>query len=139
MTATREDIIRVAREWVGTPWHHQARKKGVGTDCVGLVVGVLAELGAPVADFTWYGRAPEGDALLREVRARFHELPAPEPGCLLVFFIRKRTVAQHVGLLTDVGTIIHGNAAARRVCEQGYDAEWQRRTLAAFDLTRGPA
>ena len=142
MTATREQIIAGAREWIGTPWHHQARKKGVGSDCIGLFVGVLRELGQPVKDVTWYRRAPEGDALLAELEARFWYDVEPGAGSLLVFFIQRRQVAQHVGLLTADGTIIHANAAARRVCEQAYDAEWQRRTLCAYDLTRpkgGPA
>lgn len=136
MTLTRESIIAEARSWIGTRWAHQARKKGVGVDCVGLVTGALAALGEPVPDYTWYRRAPEGDKLLREVRARFAELPGIEPGALLVFFVRARRVAQHIGILTFDGTIVHANAAAGIVCEQAYDAEWQRRTLAAFDMTR---
>lgn len=137
MTVTREQVIEAARSWVGTPWAHQGRRKGVGCDCVGLIVGALAECGVQVPDFTWYRRAPEGDALLREVGARFWRLDDVEPGSLLVFFVRHRRVAQHVGLLSFDGTIIHGNAAARVVCEQAYDAEWQRRTLAAFDPATG--
>jgi NlpC/P60 family putative phage cell wall peptidase len=133
---TRQDVVDLTRSWIGTPWVHQGRRAGVGLDCVGLITSALAVLGEPTSDYTWYRRAPEGDNLLREIRARFVELPAPEPGSLLVFFIRSRRVAQHIGLLTYDGTIVHANAAAGRVCEQPYDAEWQRRTLAAFDLTR---
>lgn len=136
MTATREAIEAQARTWLGTPWAHQGRAKGVGADCVGFIAGALAELGEDVHDFTWYSRAPEGDALLREVASRFVKLERPEPGALLVFWVRKRGVAQHVGLLTAGNTILHGNAAARVVCEQPYDARWRDRTMAAFDLTR---
>ncbi len=32
---TREDIVRAARGWIGTPYRHQASLKGVGTDCLG--------------------------------------------------------------------------------------------------------
>ena len=41
---TRDDVVAVARTWLGTPYHHQASLKGVGTDCLGLVRGVLCEL-----------------------------------------------------------------------------------------------
>ena len=34
------DIVTEARTWVRTPYHHQARLKGVGVDCAGLVIGV---------------------------------------------------------------------------------------------------
>ena len=41
MTTTRTDVVAAAREWLGTPFHHQARLRGVGVDCVGLVIGVI--------------------------------------------------------------------------------------------------
>ena len=40
----RQDVVTAAREWIDTPFHHQARLKGVGVDCVGLVIGVAREL-----------------------------------------------------------------------------------------------
>ena len=42
--------MRIARGWIGTPYHHQASVRGVGTDCLGLVRGVWREL---------YGREAE--------------------------------------------------------------------------------
>jgi NlpC/P60 family putative phage cell wall peptidase len=36
----RQTIIAEARAWIGTPYHHQAARKGVGCDCLGLVRGV---------------------------------------------------------------------------------------------------
>ena len=36
----RGRIVRLARSWIGTPYHHQASVRGVGTDCIGLVRGV---------------------------------------------------------------------------------------------------
>ena len=33
-------IILEAMDWVGTPYHHQARVKKVGVDCAQLVAGV---------------------------------------------------------------------------------------------------
>ena len=46
---TRDEIVAHARAWIGTPYHHQASRIGVGTDCLGLVRGVCREL---------YGREP---------------------------------------------------------------------------------
>jgi cell wall-associated NlpC family hydrolase len=37
-------IVTQARGWIGTPFHHQARLKGIGCDCLGLCVGVALEL-----------------------------------------------------------------------------------------------
>ena len=41
---TRARIVMIARTWAGTPYHHQASTKGVGTDCLGLVRGVYREI-----------------------------------------------------------------------------------------------
>ena len=41
---TRTRIIAEARAWIGTPYRHQARCKGVGCDCLGLVRGVWRAL-----------------------------------------------------------------------------------------------
>lgn len=48
--ATRTDILAVARDWLGTPYVHQASTKGAGCDCLGLVRGVYREI---------YGGEPE--------------------------------------------------------------------------------
>src|ERR1700761_4219303 len=50
MAIDRDDIVRIARDWIGTPYAHQASLKGVGCDCLGLLRGVWREL---------YGREPE--------------------------------------------------------------------------------
>ena len=42
--AIRERIVAAARGWIGTPYRHQASLKGVGCDCLGLLVGVWREV-----------------------------------------------------------------------------------------------
>ncbi|WP_374513774.1 NlpC/P60 family protein [Niveibacterium sp.] len=42
---TREAIVSEARSWLGTPYHHAARIKGVGVDCAMLVAEVLERAG----------------------------------------------------------------------------------------------
>ena len=36
----RQGVIADASEWIGTPYHHKGRKKGVGVDCGGLIYEV---------------------------------------------------------------------------------------------------
>lgn len=43
-------VVAEAMDWIGTPYRHQASRKGVGCDCLGLVRGVWRAL---------YGREPE--------------------------------------------------------------------------------
>jgi hypothetical protein len=47
---TAADFVAETRAWLGTPFHWQASRKGVGCDCKGLVWGVARALGMPEAD-----------------------------------------------------------------------------------------
>ena len=42
--AARKEALGIAYSWIGTPYRHQASRKGVGCDCLGLVLGVWREL-----------------------------------------------------------------------------------------------
>jgi|SRR5579872_5949975 len=50
-TAARAAVIRCARGWLRTPYHHRGRVKGAGVDCAMLLAEVYAEAGlvAPLA------------------------------------------------------------------------------------------
>lgn len=43
--ALRQAIVQEALTWQGTPYHHQARIKGVGVDCVMLLCEVYQAVG----------------------------------------------------------------------------------------------
>jgi NlpC/P60 family putative phage cell wall peptidase len=43
--AERARVVAIAHEWIGTPFHHAARLKGVGVDCAQLLLGVFEEAG----------------------------------------------------------------------------------------------
>ena len=59
---TRDEIVRAARRYIGTPYHHQAALAGAGCDCLGLIRGVWRDL---------YGAEPEtAAALQRPIGAR---------------------------------------------------------------------
>ena len=49
---TREVIVAAARSWRGTPYHHQASLKGVGSDCLGLITALSAVASWAVGDTT---------------------------------------------------------------------------------------
>ena len=41
----RENVIRIAKEWLKTPYHSEARIKGAGCDCGTFIAGVFEEAG----------------------------------------------------------------------------------------------
>lgn len=129
---THAGIIAEARTWLGTPYHHQGRAKGVGCDCIGLVIGVGRALGLVAVDAGGYSRQPDG----RSLRAGFerHAVALPldrlQPGDVLMMRIRRDP--QHVGILGPGGTLIHAHSGAGRVVEIPLDDRWRDRIVAAF-------
>lgn len=140
---TRSDIVSCARTWVGTPYHHQGRLKGIGVDCIGLPRGVACELGLlPHAfDVNGYGRVPDGRTILRQADEHMTRVPidaALLPG--MVILVAVAGDPQHFGILGDYRhgglSIIHANSQANppRVIETRLMFHRTMRLVAAFDM-----
>jgi NlpC/P60 family putative phage cell wall peptidase len=139
-------VVVAARSWLGTPYHDQASVRGVGCDCLGLARGVWRDVVGPEPfDLPPYSR-DWGEVGAREVLAEGAArslIPAPgadlEPGTLLLFRMRDRAVAKHLGILTEIGPWIGSGAgsfihAYERigVVEQALTEAWRRRIAFAF-------
>lgn len=126
------DVIMAAQGWMGTPFHHQGRLRGVGVDCIGLVVGVGRELGVlPAhADRRDYARDPSG-ILLPETRTHLDEIEIADitPGCVLL--MRWFAEPQHAAIYAG-DSIIHAAQTFGRVVSHRYAEKWQKRTTHAF-------
>ena len=130
----RQDIIDAAREFIGTPWHHQGRLKGVGVDCVGLISLVSKQLSIPINDYTTYSRYPIGDRLLGELEAGgLSRVEEPHVGSVLVFWLERPSKPQHTAFLTDKG-ILHAWYTARKVVEHSLTEWWTEHVHSYWDL-----
>ena len=137
---TREEIVQAARTWIGTPYRHQASRKGVSTDCLGLIRGVWRELvgpePAPVPPYTpdW-AEALKQETLLEAARQYLREIPigAGEPGDVLLFRMGLGHPAKHCAIISAPDRIIHAYWG-RAVCETRLVPWWQRRCAAAFEF-----
>lgn len=130
---TRSQFIAQASTWLKTPYHHQGRVKGVGVDCIGLLVCVAEELGIDCSDVpTNYSRAPDAAELFRSLSASGHVSPTdtPRPGDIAFFRIRGQPT--HFGLLTDFG-FIHADQTFG-VVEVPMDAKWAGRVIANYKI-----
>ncbi|KQI69658.1 peptidase [Loktanella sp. 3ANDIMAR09] len=136
----------IARDWIGTPYVHQASVRGHGCDCLGLVRGVWR---------TMYGKEPEtvpryspdwaepqGDERLLQAAAR-HLIPADDvsiaAGQVLLFRMRDGAMAKHLGIVAQVGdcpTFVHAYSG-HAVTESPLSAPWQRRIAARFAFNKG--
>nr|BDD46834.1 peptidase [bacterium] len=137
-------IVTQARTWLGTKFHHQARVKGVGCDCIGLVVGVACELelkdkdGNLLSNFDErdYAKEPNGKRLQKVLDAYLRPIPLQKikPGDVLLFRIQHDP--QHVGIVSDYPEgklgLIHCYAGTGKVVEHRLDDKWLRRVVSAY-------
>ncbi len=144
--AARADIVACARGWIGTPYRHQAATRAAGADCLGLVRGVWRELhggepeAIPAYSMDW--SEPQGEELLWAAASR-HLIPRrgpPGAGDVLLFRMRARSVAKHLGIMTDAGAgslsgarFVHAYAR-HGVLESPLSAPWARRIVAVFEF-----
>ncbi len=135
---TRPAVVAAARQWIGTPYHHQASLRGVGCDCLGLVRGVWRDLYGTDAEFPPpYSRdwaEATGIETMLEAAARHLTPVAPadaQPGDVLIFRLRSGCVAKHAAILATPSTMIHASEGSP-AAEVALTPWWRRRLAAAF-------
>jgi NlpC/P60 family putative phage cell wall peptidase len=136
--ADPDQVIAVARSWLGTPYHDQASLGGVGCDCLGLARGVWREIvGAetfPVPPYSrdWGETGPQ-EVLAEGARRLMVEISLAEavPGVLILFRMTPRAIAKHVGILTTPDSFIHSYERLG-VVEEVLTPIWRRRIAFAF-------
>jgi NlpC/P60 family putative phage cell wall peptidase len=147
---TREAIVAAARSWLGTPYHHQASLKGVGSDCLGLIRGIWRELYGPEPEamppYTRdWGNATGSETLLAAAGRHLTELDdisAAGLGDVLVFRMRDAGVAKHAGIIVArpaSGGVERGGPSRLVHAQEGlgvieieFGRWWRRRAAAAF-------
>lgn len=135
--ADREAILAEAVRWIGTPYCHQASRRGVGADCLGLIVGIwnalaMTPLDLPRHDQRSWAQHADGEPLLDGLRQFLIEKPAAtaEPGNVLALRWRSHWPASHLAVLMDDGTIVHAYEGGRVV--RSNLAPWASHLAACF-------
>jgi cell wall-associated NlpC family hydrolase len=116
-------VVAAARGWIGTPYQPNQRSKGLGVDCVGLVVGVALECGfASPWDVTLAYPLRANGQLRAELNSRLVAVPAALAGDVLLMAF---SGDPHHLALSAGPTIIHAYAPAGRCLEQPMPAVWR--------------
>lgn len=140
-----DPLVAEARGWIGTPYRHQARTRGAGTDCLGLILGLWeARFGAlpePVPAYTPDWSETGGQERLWAA-ARRHLRPATTsaPGQVILFRMRRGAVAKHLGLQAETGrrpSFIHAYSG-RGVVESPLTPPWAAAIVARFAFPDTP-
>ena len=139
-------IVKEARDWIGTPYLHQASHKQVGCDCLGLIRGIWraahGQEPEPVPPYTPDWAEPQGEEVLLEAASRHltkvedAELTA---GLVLLFRMRQGAIAKHLGIVAQAGpapTFIHAYTG-HGVIESPLSAPWRRRIAGRFAFSQG--
>lgn len=141
---TRAEVVLEARAWISTPYQHQARIRGVGVDCIGLLIGVGRALQLVPADFdvTGYSRQPDPRLLMAQCAVHLTpiDVAAIQPGDVIV--TRFEQDPTHFAIVADYyhgGLLSMIHAANRRdgkggVIENRLDPTNRARIHAAFAL-----
>lgn len=128
--------VREARSWLGTPYVHQASRRGVGCDCLGLIRGVWRALygSEPLVlpDYTpdW-DLASRKDVLLNSAAELLLPEAVPGPGSVLVFRWQRHLPARHLAITSAPGRMIHAYERVG-VIESPLGTHWRNRIAGVF-------
>ena len=136
----RQQIVALARQWIGTPYRHQASMRGVGCDCLGLVRGIWRELydaepEDPGAYTSAWAEFDGSERLLNAARRHFVTVPLSDhmPGDVLLFRMRRRAVAKHLAIVSQPDRMIHAYDGTH-VIETNLTPYWINKAVAAFSF-----
>jgi NlpC/P60 family putative phage cell wall peptidase len=140
-----EQIVALARGWIGTPYQHQASLRHVGCDCLGLLRGVWRDLYGPepfvppVYSADW-SESIRQETLAQAARDHLIEIALTDIGAgdVLLFRWRDNLPAKHCGILTGAMTMVHAHDGAC-VSEVSIGPWWQRHRAYAFRFPENPS
>ncbi len=140
MSITRQKIVAVARSWIGTPYHHQASVKGIGTDCLGLVRGVYREVygheaEAPPSYTPDWAEASGIETMLKAATRHLdrRSLESMALGDVIIFRLRPSMVAKHAAIVSEPQKMIHAIEGAP-VSEVVLSSWWHRHIAGVFSF-----
>lgn len=134
---TKEQIVALARQTIGTPYQHQGRMNGLAFDCAGVPFFVGQQLGLAMGDVAGYSNLPNAAQMRAQLDSCLMRAPKSCMQAGDVAWIRFEREAQHLAILGDYPhggfSLIHGSNAGRaRVIEHRMDEIWRSRIVAVW-------
>lgn len=132
----RDQLVAIARDFLGVRFAHQGRHPATGLDCLGLLIATATKAGITLQgkmpqmlDDRQYGTRPDTEYLQAMLGNHLQVVDSPQKGDVLLLNIGG--CPQHLALVSDYPVsgelgMIHAYAVARRVVEHRLDALWQR-------------
>lgn len=108
---TRQAIIDEAMSWLGTPYHHHGRLKGIGVDCAMLLAevyeraGVIERVDAGVYPCEWH--LHQNEELFIDWLKHVGAQPVDDPQVGDVAIFRYGRTFSHGGILVAPFAVLH--------------------------------
>lgn len=134
----RDAIVTAARNWIDTPYQHQASVKGAGCDCLGLIRGIWREiygkepLAIPAYTPDW-AESLGDETLLDASRQCLIPISNNEAqvGDVMLFRMAPNVPCKHIAVMSGDDRIIHAYWG-RAVVESFLVPYWTRRHAFSF-------
>lgn len=130
---TRAEFVAEARSWLGTPYQHQGRLKGIGCDCIGLLACTAHALSLSDADYLDYERRPDG-RLRPVLEQHLTRIALGDADAADVLLFAWNATPIHIAIMTDAAHIIHAFIPNRKVVESRLDEPTRTRVVAAYHV-----
>lgn len=122
----RHSIVREAREWLGTPYHHHGRIKHVGVDCAHLLCAVyeaaaaVAPVVLPYYPVDWHLHHSEELFLQWLEKVGAWRVQTPAPGDVAVF--RFGRTYSHGAVMVESDLAVHACVGAEVMLTRLHEA-----------------
>ncbi len=150
------NIVEEAKSWCGTQFHPQGRKKVIGCDCIGLILGIASAIGARSLtgqtwyqlDIRWYDCYHDSELLMTEMPKHFHKvfdrrenlgqkvMDIISHGDILLVALNKQQF--HACIASDISCnrvkIIHSCASLDKVVEHIMPQSWIYNIVCVFRM-----
>ncbi len=124
----RTAIVAEARSWVGTPYHHHARIKGVGVDCAQILLAVYCDAlqlvpSLDVGEYSvqWHLHRSEELYLAWLTLAGAGRVDVPQPGDIAIYQFGR--TYSHSAIHTGAGQVVHAYAGTTQLVIESDQAE----------------
>ena len=127
-----EQIVSIAYSWLNTPYHNQARLKGIGVDCAQLVAGIYEELSGnsintPVYSPEWHLHNKEEKMLNILESFGCEEVDLQEIGLGKIITFKFGRVQSHLGIMVSEEEFIHARLDIGKVVKNQLSGDWKQR------------
>ena len=138
-----ENSVEIAKTWIGTPYHHHERVKGVGVDCAMLLCEVYEAAGlVPHIDPGYYPSDwhmhRDDERYLTWVLQYASEFQDPQPGDIVLYQFGQKTSnpinARHTRIISHAAIVVEWPLVIHAV--RGEGVVYGEGDRGAFDADR---